>query len=268
MTLRIMTWNVNSLRLRLEHVERLIDEINPDVFCFQEIKLETSKFPDQALSALGYPYHAVRGMKSYNGVAITSRFPLEEPQERRLWCDKDDARHLSVRLQRDGKDPVFIENFYVPAGGDEPDPEKNEKFAHKLAFLKEMATAYDPNSPEKRVLVGDLNVAPLEHDVWSHKQLLKVVSHTPIEVDLFTKAQQAGQWQDALRALVPSEEKLYSWWSYRARDWRKSNRGRRLDHIWLSPSLQGHLKNGAIHDTARDWKPASDHAPVWVELDV
>lgn len=266
MPLRILTWNVNSLRLRLDHLTRMVEDYRPDVLCFQEIKQEDHKFPAEALQALGFPHFVVRGMKSYNGVAICSRFPLEEEGARRNWCDKDDARHLSATVRADGLPPVTVENFYVPAGGDVPDPEENEKFAHKLAFMEEMATAFSAEDPAHRVLVGDLNVAPLEQDVWSHKQLLKVVSHTPVEVELLTRAQQAGGWIDALREIVPPEEKLYSWWSYRAKDWRKSNRGRRLDHIWLSPSLKGSLQGGAVESVVRDWTPASDHAPVWVEI--
>jgi exodeoxyribonuclease-3 len=120
----------------------------------------------------------------------------------------------------------------------------------------------------KRILVGDLNVAPLEHDVWSHKQLLKVVSHTPVEVDRLQRVQNSHGWVDAVRHFVPDTEKLYSWWSYRARDWRASNRGRRLDHVWVTPSLTKKLRAAAIFANARDWPKASDHVPVVVDIDV
>jgi exodeoxyribonuclease-3 len=116
------------------------------------------------------------------------------------------------------------------------------------------------------VLVGDLNVAPLENDVWSHKQLLKVVSHTPVETELLDGVRASYDWIDVTRSFVPAEEKIYSWWSYRARDWRASNRGRRLDHIWISPALKGHAIEHAIFKPARGWKLASDHVPVIATL--
>jgi exodeoxyribonuclease-3 len=118
------------------------------------------------------------------------------------------------------------------------------------------------------VLVGDLNVAPLENDVWSHKQLLDVVSHTPVETRLLGEAQAAFDWTDSTRAFIPPEEKIYSWWSYRAQDWEASDRGRRLDHVWLSPGLKTALKSQTIVKKMRGWQKASDHVPVIVELEV
>ena len=116
------------------------------------------------------------------------------------------------------------------------------------------------------MLVGDLNIAPLEHDVWSHKQLLDVVSHTPIEVEALTAMMRAGAWHDALRHFVPHDQKLYTWWSYRAADWRASDRGRRLDHVWVSPDLAGGLVSHTVLKDARGWEKASDHVPVLVEI--
>ena len=166
---------------------------------------------------------------------------------------------------------VELHNFYVPAGGDIPDPDKNDKFAHKLHFLGEMEKVFGKRKSQRKnpvVLVGDLNVAPLENDVWSHKQLLDVVSHTPVETRLLGEAQAAFEWSDATRAFIPPEEKVYSWWSYRAADWEASDRGRRLDHVWLSPGLKGALKSQTILKKMRGWQKASDHVPVIVELDV
>lgn len=116
------------------------------------------------------------------------------------------------------------------------------------------------------VLVGDLNVAPLEHDVWSHKQLLKVVSHTPVEVDHLDAVAKSHNWIDVMRRFVPEHEKLYSWWSYRARDWAASDRGRRLDHIWVTPALEDAPVSMHVVKEARGWDKASDHAPVVAEL--
>jgi exodeoxyribonuclease-3 len=157
---------------------------------------------------------------------------------------------------------------YVPAGGDIPDPEANPKFAHKLGFLDECAAWWKGRKDKKsKIIVGDFNVAPLENDVWSHKQMLGVVSHTPIEVEKLKAWQQAHRWVDAVRHFVPPEEKLYSWWSYRAADWDASNRGRRLDHIWVTPDLQSSLKKHHILRDARGWGPKpSDHVPVIVDI--
>jgi exodeoxyribonuclease-3 len=144
----------------------------------------------------------------------------------------------------------------------------NQKFAHKLRFLDEMTQWFrtDGAADRKSILVGDLNVAPLETDVWSHKQLLDVVSHTPVEVARFERLQATRRWVDAVRRFVPPEQKLFSWWSYRARDWVASNRGRRLDHVWVTPTLAGSLERIQVLREARGWDLPSDHVPVIADL--
>ncbi len=269
-TLTIATWNINSVRLRIDQVVRFLQERQPDVLCLQEIKCQDDQFPFKPLRKLGYEHVAVRGQKAYHGVAIVSRIPFLNTTHR-LFYDKDDARHLEVVL--DVKDGLTLHNFYVPAGGDEPDPEINEKFAHKLGFMNEMAQWYEGMALEKKkparmVLVGDLNIAPQVHDVWSHKDLIRVVSHTPVEVDLLGRVQSSLHWVDAMRRFVPESEKLYSWWSYRAKDWEASNRGRRLDHIWVTPDLEENLRSMSVVKEARGWERASDHAPVLVTLGI
>lgn len=259
--MRIITWNVNSVRLRLDQTLRLLQEHRPDVLCLQEIKCPTEKFPSAAFRAAGYGHLAVHGPRdARHGVATIARTPFEVAP-RREWCGLDDGRHVAVRFENG----VTVDNFYVPAGGDEPDPEINPKFAHKLSFLEEMVGAYD--GADARVLVGDLNVAPGEHDVWSHKQLLKVVSHTPVETSLLEEVRTRGRWVDVGRELIPAPERLFTWWSYRAKDWRKSDRGRRLDHIWLSEPLAGRAASAGrdsyrVLEDARSWERPSDHAPV------
>lgn len=261
---RVTTWNINSLRLRLPLLERLRDKLDPDVICLQETKVPDELFPDGAPGALGYPYYARRGMKSYNGVAILSRHPIKLIDDSPDWCEKNDCRHVSVRV--DLPNPLVVHNFYVPAGGDVPDTQINSKFAHKLQFLDEAISHFAARAPlERTILVGDLNIAPLEHDVWSHKALLDVVSHTPVEVERHLRWQKTN-FVDAPRVLVPETEKLYSWWSYRNRDWRASNRGRRLDHVWATPDLKPTKLE--ILDEARDWPQTSDHVPVTVEFEI
>ena len=258
---RLVTWNINSVRLRLPLIARLAATLAPDVVCLQEIKVQTADFPREALAGLGYTHQHVVGMKGYNGTAILSRIPLH-PLPVQSWCAKEDARHAAVRLP----DGTELHNFYVPAGGDIPDPAENEKFSHKLAFLKEMTAWSHKGRKASRILVGDLNIAPLPEDVWSHKQLLDVVSHTPVEVEALTRLQESAAWVDSARHLRPPPEKLYSWWSYRSSDWAKANKGRRLDHIWLSPDLLTRLQRGDSVSEARGWTRPSDHVPVWVDL--
>lgn len=263
--MRIATWNINSVRLRLPRALDLIAEAKPDVLCLQEIKALADQFPAGAFAEAGYPHQAVSGMKGYNGVAIVSRFPIEETA-RHDFCSKDDARHVAARI--DGGPEVH--NFYVPAGGDVPDPGANPKFAHKLDFLAEARSWFDANrgGDQPMVLVGDLNIAPLETDVWSHKQLLDVVSHTPVEVEALGVWQSGLAWHDAVRDRIPPDQRLYTWWSYRARDWDVSDRGRRLDHVWVTPPLAGSVTDATVLRHARGWEKASDHVPVIVDLDL
>ena len=258
----IATWNINSVRLRIGLVARYLDEHRPDVLCLQETKCPDANFPHAAFRDAGYPHIAISGQKGYHGVAVVSRVPFTGSSTRDF-CSKGDARHLRVGLG--GKaEGVELHNFYVPAGGDEPDPEINPKFAHKLAFIDEMAEWATENKADGRraILVGDLNIAPLEHDVWSHRALINVVSHTPVEVEKLKRAQAAGAWVDALRKFVPADQKLYTWWSYRSPDWSNANKGRRLDHIWVSPALEPAVESMQVLREARGWERPSDHAPV------
>jgi exodeoxyribonuclease-3 len=263
----ISTWNINSVRLRIGLVARYLREHQPDVLCLQETKCRDAEFPHAEFHKLGYPHIAINGQKGYHGVAIVSRLPIHASAKREF-CGKGDSRHMHVTLGAEGG--VDVHNFYVPAGGDEPDPEINEKFAHKLAFLDEMAAWMrdDRIAAGRAILVGDLNVAPLEHDVWSHKALLSVVSHTPIEVEKLGQVQASGEWVDALRKFVPDSQKLYTWWSYRSPDWALANKGRRLDHVWVSPKLGPHVLSMEVLRDARGWERTSDHVPVKVEIEV
>lgn len=267
MSLTIATWNINSVRLRIQLVLDFLRDNTPDILCLQEIKCPEEHFPYQAFHDAGYPHVTINGQKGYHGVATISKLPIELV-ERREFCAKGDTRHLSVNFEAGGL-TVLLHNFYVPAGGDEPDPEINDKFRHKLDFVEEMrGVPAATGEKTASILVGDLNIAPLENDVWSHKQLLKVVSHTPVETEAFEAMRKAGGWVDLMRQAIPEPEKIYTWWSYRAADWAASDRGRRLDHVWSSPNIAGKLTAIEVLRDARGWDRPSDHVPVIARFDL
>ena len=255
MTLRIATWNINSVRFRLDIVERFLVEHTPDVLCLQETKVIDDGFPHAMFEALGYHHRLLNGQKMHHGVATVSRVPLVE--ERRFdWQDNGEARHIGARLPCG----VLIENVYIPAGGDVPDRIVNPKFGQKLDFLGRMLT-WSESLRDASIIVGDFNVAPLECDVWSHKALIDVVSHTPVEVAALAALQQSHDWVDLGRHFIPAPERLFTWWSYRAAEWRLSDRGRRLDHIWASPEVAAAATRFEVIEDARDWGKPSDHVP-------
>ena len=254
--MKITTWNINSVRLRLPLVLDKLAELDTDVLCLQETKTQDEHFPHAAIAEAGWPHMAIRGEKSYNGVAILSRLPLDHISHMN-WTGRTDTRHISASVAG-----LTIHNFYIPAGGDEPDRDKNPKFGHKLDFLNEMTDHFTSHQPQNSVLVGDLNIAPLAEDVWSTRQLKNVVSHTDIEREALLGLIETGGWTDAVRAHFGADEVLYSWWSYRARDWAASDRGRRLDHIWVSTDMKDKVETVAIDRAARGTEKPSDHVPV------
>lgn len=266
--MKIASWNINSVRLRLPQVLQFAKEEGPDVIALQEIKCLAEQFPAKEFNKAGFTHQSVVGQKGMHGVAIVSRIPLAEIDPP-SGCPREEARVQAVEVGG-----IELHNHYIPAGGDEPDPDINPKFAHKLEFLERMRQAYGARADKqtaKLVIVGDFNIAPKESDVWSHKQLLKVVSHTPVEVDALNAMQDSFGFLDVARELIPEPEQVFTWWSYRSKDWTKNNRGRRLDHIWVSEALRdAALSKGrnafAAHTHCRSWERPSDHAPITLQL--
>ncbi|HBQ22481.1 MAG TPA: exodeoxyribonuclease III [Alphaproteobacteria bacterium] len=259
--MKIASWNINSVRSRQHLVADFLRDHAPDILCLQETKVEDDKFPRQFFEELGYGHQTIRGQKSYNGTAIIAK-NAPEFADHLVFDEQDGARHVAAR-----HDGVTIHNFYVPAGGDIPDPQANDKFAHKLRFLDDMqAYCASGHLAEASILVGDLNIAPSVHDVWSSKQLANVVSHTEVEINKLEAVRQAGGLVDAVRVVHPEPAMLYSWWSYRSPDFRKNNRGRRLDHIWVSPDLVGRIRHVSLLDDYRAREKPSDHIPLVLEL--
>ena len=259
-TLKIASWNINSVRARIDIVERFLREQSPDILCLQETKVVNDIFPAQMFRQLGYTHQILHGQPMHHGVAIISRVPVHE-DDRLDWQANGEARHVGVRLDNG----LRLENVYVPAGGDIPDRTLNPKFGQKLDFLERMID-WSAKLTAPTLLVGDFNIAPLESDVWGHKQLLNGVSHTPLEVETLGRLQAAHDWVDLGRHFVPAPGRLYTWWSYRARDWAESDRGRRLDHMWASPAIAAKAVAHQVCEPCRSWMKPSDHVPLITEF--
>jgi exodeoxyribonuclease-3 len=259
--MKIATWNINSVRIRIELIRKALQNQHIDILCLQETKTEDHSFPVSELQSLGFKHIYFSGQKSYNGMAILSNIPITDIHTTDF-LNNAEKRHIGGKLENG----TWLHNVYIPAGGDIPDVDVNPKFKDKLAFVDALTDWSSTHKKDKAIIVGDFNIAPYEHDVWSHKQLLGVVSHTPIETQKLERFRQSIEWVDVARKFVPMNEKLYSWWSYRNRDWEKSNRGRRLDHIWTTPDLEKSLKSYEVLRHVRGFESPSDHVPVVVEM--
>jgi len=259
-TLKIASWNINSVRARMDIVTRFLNEEQPDILCLQETKVTDSIFPGGVFRQMGYNHQILHGQPMHHGVAIISRIPMRE-DDRLDWQANGEARHVGVRLDNG----VRLENVYVPAGGEVPDRVENPKFGQKLDFIGRMIE-WSKALDKPTILTGDFNIAPMECDVWNHKQLINVVSHTPVECELLAQLQAAHNWVDVGRMFHPAPKRLYTWWSYRAKDWEASDRGRRLDHMWISPSLVDNAKKHRVAEPCRGWMRPSDHAPLITEF--
>ncbi|MHB8530210.1 MAG: exodeoxyribonuclease III [Caulobacteraceae bacterium] len=263
MRLRLASWNINSVRLRAHQVARFVA---PDVLCLQEIICREEEFPRDALVRAGLRHFRISGQRGWHGVAIASRLPIAEASPL-LVCREGHARCVSASVAG-----LEIQNFYVPAVGDLPDRSENTKFDHKLDFLERLTAEMARRNPASPlVIAGDLNVAPGENDVWNHRFMSKVVSHTSVEVEALNALKASLGFIDLAREATPEPQKLFSWWSYRAADFRVSNPGLRLDHIWITPGLrQAAFRLGRasarIHDDVRAWERPSDHAPISADL--
>ena len=259
--LKVASWNINSVRARIDLVSRFLTEEAPDILCLQETKVVNDTFPGGMFRQLGYNHQVLHGQPMHHGVAIVSKVPIRE-DDRLDWQANGEARHIGVCLDNG----VRVENVYVPAGGDIPDRTLNPKFGQKLDFLERMID-WSGALDKPTILTGDFNIAPLESDVWSHKQLIDVVSHTPMECEVLSRLQAAHGWVDLGRKFYPAPQRLYTWWSYRARDWQASDRGRRLDHMWVSPEIADKAVTHRVLEDCRSWMRPSDHAPLVTEFE-
>ena len=264
--LTVASWNVNSLRKRIDLLTRLVESTGADIICLQETKCLDTHFPGEAITALGYPHQAYAGQAGYNGVAILSRRPLQRIA-RHHHCGTTDARHISAEVML-GDTAVTVHSLYVPAGGELPDAERNPKFAHKLKFIDAIADHFAGahGLRDAAIVAGDFNVAPLPADVWDHVKLSRVVTHTPIEIAALERMKRSLYFIDTVREVVAEHDPVFTWWSYRTVDWQVANRGRRLDHIWVTPALKERIAAVEVLMDVRHWRPASDHVPVVLKL--
>lgn len=253
---KLASWNVNSLKIRLTQVLEWLDSTQMDVLALQETKLIDEHFPVEAFTAKGY-HVAFIGQKTYNGVAIISRYPLSEVLTSVPDLDDTQRRILAVTVAG-----IRLINLYVP-NGSEPN---SDKYQYKLGWLQKITAFIEQQLMlyPKLAVVGDFNIAPEDRDVHDPKEWEGCVLVSPPERDAFDQLLQLG-FYDSFRNFT-QEEQIFSWWDYRAASFRR-NRGLRIDHILLSTDLNGLCQRSMIDKEPRKTERPSDHAPVWVELD-
>ncbi len=258
--MRIATWNVNSLRQRLGHLETWLRQAEPDVVCLQEIKCVNEAFPMAEIEAMGYNV-AVHGQKTFNGVAILSRRPFDEVA-RGLPGDPEDvqARYIEAVIPN-GTGIVRVASIYLPNGN----PVGTEKYPYKLGWMERLATHVRAllALEEPLVLAGDYNVIPTARDVHEPELWAGDALFLPQTRARFQILVNLGL-VDALRACTDSDG-LYSFWDYQAGAWQKNN-GIRIDHLLLSPQAADRLASCTIDALTRAWEKPSDHVPVRLDL--
>lgn len=259
----IATWNVNSIKPRLQHLLDWLQECAPDIVLLQETKCINENFPYSEIEELGYSI-AAHGQKSYNGVAILSKFPLEDISTGLPGDESDEqARYIEAVVTASPQHAIRVASVYVP-NGQEPG---SDKFAYKLAFLSRLYDHMQHLLSFEEILVvgGDYNVAPQAIDVYNPQQMAGSICFHPLEHKAFRSLLHLGM-QNAFRALHPDRHQ-FSWWDYRAGAWSK-NEGMLIDHLLLSPEAADRLTACDVHEGLRAKEKASDHVPVVCEVGV
>lgn len=252
MNMKIVSWNVNSVKARLEHLVKYLRDTAPDVILLQELKCQDEAFPYMEIEELGYNI-AIYGQKSYNGVAILSKHRIEDVYKE---LDVSESRYIEAVTNG-----VRVASVYVPNGQEIG----ADKFKYKMSFFKNLhkhlqtLLQYD----EKVVIGGDYNVAPCDIDVYDPIALRNSLCFHPEEQHWFRTIENTG-YVDSFRAIHPDKQ-VFSWWDYRAGAYH-GNKGYRIDHIFLSPEAADVLQDAGIDATPRGWDKPSDHAPTWVEI--
>ncbi len=260
--MRIATWNVNSIRQRMENLQAWLAETSPDIVCLQEIKCTDDAFPREAFETLGYNV-AVHGQKTFNGVALLSKLPFDEVAPGLIGDDADvQARFLEAVVST--KNGVLrVVSLYLPNGN----PPETEKYPYKLNWMERLIkfTRERLGNEEPMVLAGDYNVIPAPLDAKRPEAWVKDALFLPATREKFRALVNLGL-TDAIRAVTDAGG-LYSFWDYQAGAWQKDD-GIRIDHLLLSPQAADRLIDAGIDRNVRAWEKPSDHVPVWVDLDI
>ncbi len=259
--MRIATWNVNSIRQRMENLQTWLGETGPDIVCLQEIKCTDDAFPREALESLGYNV-AVHGQKTFNGVALLSKLPFDEVKSGLDGGDGDvEARFLEALVSTKGG-VVRVVSLYLPNGNGGED-----KYAYKLSWMDRLINFSRERLKleEPFVLAGDFNVIPMPIDAKKPEAWVNDALFLAPTREKFRALTNLGL-TDAIRATSDAGG-LYSFWDYQAGAWQKDN-GIRIDHLLLSPQAADRLTAAGIDRHVRAWEKPSDHVPVWVDLDI
>lgn len=260
--IRIATWNVNSVRQRLEHLLKWLKDTAPDVVCLQEIKCVDEAFPREPIEALGYNV-VTHGQKTFNGVALLSRLKFDETKPR-LAGDEEDVQARFIEGVVTLKHGVLrIGCLYLPNGN----PPETEKYPYKLKWMSRLQDYARERlaAEETFVLAGDFNVIPDTRDVYDPRAWAGDALFLPQTRERFQSLLNLGL-TDAVRATTDAAGQ-YTFWDYQGGGWAKNN-GIRIDHLLLSPQASDRLANAGIDKHLRGWEKASDHVPVWVDLDL
>ena len=260
--MRIATWNVNSIRQRLDSLQAWLKERSPDIVCLQEIKCQDDAFPREPLEALGYNV-AVHGQKTFNGVALLSKLPFDEVAPGLIGDETDVQARFLEALVSTPTGVVRVVSLYLPNGN----PAPGDKYDYKLRWMDRLhAFAADRlKLEEPLVLAGDYNVIPAPIDAKRQEVWVNDALFLPQTRERFRALTNLG-FTDAIRA-VTDDAGVYSFWDYQAGAWQK-NDGIRIDHLLLSPQAADRLTDAGIDKHVRSWDKPSDHVPVWADLNV
>jgi exodeoxyribonuclease-3 len=260
--MRIATWNVNSVKQRVDSAVAWLKERAPDIVCLQETKCVDDTFPREPFEALGYNV-AIHGQKTFNGVAILSRLPFDEVTPRLPGDDADDHARFIEALVSTPSGVVRVASIYLPNGN----PVSTDKYAYKLKWMDRLLHyAHERLALEEPlVLAGDYNVIPAPRDARDAAAWMNDALFLPQTRDRFSALINLGL-TDALRA-VDDAAGLYTFWDYQAGAWQKNN-GIRIDHLLLSPQAADRLVGAGVDKHVRAWEKPSDHVPVWIDLDI
>jgi exodeoxyribonuclease III len=258
--MKIATYNVNGVNGRLPVLLRWLEHSQPDIACLQELKAPDEKFPAEQLAKAGY--HAIwHGQKSWNGVAVLTKTEFELKETGRgLPGDPYDEQSRYLEVEVNG---LLICCLYLPNGNPAPGP----KFDYKMAWMERLIHRADELISLKKpvVLLGDFNVVPTDLDAYKPERWVKDAVFFPEAKAAYKRLLKQG-WTDAIRKLYP-DQKIFTYWDY-FRNAFARNAGIRMDHVLLSPKLKTKLKNGGVDTEVRSWEKTSDHAPVWIELNI